>query len=139
MPQNATSNKPPAVKAAVLARYVAGDSKSKIARGLHIDRETVTRILSEPEYREAIEASRSRCVELLPKAERAVESQLDEGDGDLGLRFLEKTGVLQAEASAARFALQSNTTLQLAIQMLPRQAPQTQQGDVGNEKKRAEI
>jgi len=94
----------------------------------------VTRILSEPEYRAAIEASRSRCVALLPKAERAVELQLDEGDGDLGLRLLEKSGVLRGEDHAARFALQSNTTLQLAIQMLPRQGPQTPQGDAGNEK-----
>jgi len=94
MPQKATSTKPPAIKAAVLARYVEGKPKAKIARELSIDRETVTRILDEPGIREAIEASRKRCLELLPKAERAVERQLDGGDGDLGLRLLEKSGVL---------------------------------------------
>ena len=104
MPQKTTSTKPPAIKAAVIARYVEGKPKAKIARELAIDRETVTRILDEPGTKEAIEASRKRCLELLPKAERAVERQLDEGDGDLGLRLLEKSGVLVgAEVQPPRF------------------------------------
>ena len=94
MPQNATSRKPAAVKAAVIARYVEGKQKAEIARELRIDRETVTRILNEPDILEAVEASRLRVLQLLPKAERAVERQLDGGDGDLGLRLLEKSGVL---------------------------------------------
>ncbi len=94
MPQNATSLKAPAVKAAVALKRGEGKSKAQIAREMKIDRETVTRILSEPEISEAIEASRSRCVAMLPKAERAVERQLEKGDGDLGLRLLEKSGVL---------------------------------------------
>jgi hypothetical protein len=121
MPQNATSTKPPAVKAAVLVRYAEGHSKAEIARRLRIDRETVTRILSEPEHKEAIEASRSRCVGLLPKAERAVERQLDKGDGDLGLRFLEKSGVLTGGSAPPRAP---DVSLQVAIaNLLPSMAP----------------
>ena len=97
MPQNATSRKPPAVKAAVIARYAEGKARAGIARELHVDRETVTRILNEPGIKEAVEASRARVMALLPKAERAIKQQLDEGDGDLGLRLLEKSGVLTGE------------------------------------------
>jgi hypothetical protein len=67
---------------------VEGKQKAQIARELRVDRDTVTRILNESDIREAVEASRRRVLELLPKAERAVETQLDEGDGDLGLRRL---------------------------------------------------
>jgi hypothetical protein len=68
---------------------------------LQIDRETVTRILDEPGIKKAIKASRSRCMSLLQKEERAVERRLDESDGDLGLRFFEKRGVLAAEPRIA--------------------------------------
>ena len=78
--QNATSRKPPAVKAAVIAKYVEGKQKASIARELGVDRETVTRILNEPDIRDAVDASRRRVLELLPKAESAVEMQLDKGD-----------------------------------------------------------
>lgn len=115
MPQNATSTKPPAVKAGVIARYAGGASRARIARDLQIDRETVTRILNEPEIKEAVEASRSRCMGLLPKAEQAVERQLNEGDGDLGLRFLEKSGVLAGEP---HFSFHDDSRLQIAINEL---------------------
>jgi hypothetical protein len=114
MPQKATSTKSPTIKAAVIARYVEGRPKARIARELEIDRETVTRILDEPGIKEAVEASRTRCLALLPKAERAVERQLDEGDGDLGLRLLEKSGVLIAgEVQPPRFDPSVNVAVAL--------------------------
>lgn len=115
MPQNATSTKPPAIKAKVIALYAEGQSKARIARKLGIDRETVTRILDEPEIKEAVEASRSRCIALLPKAEQAVERQLDEGDGDLALRLLEKSGVFAGEP---HFSFHDDSQLQIAINTL---------------------
>jgi hypothetical protein len=99
MPQNATSRKPPAVKAAVIARFAEGKPRVAIAQELNVDRETVTRILNEPGIKEAVASSRARVLALLPKAERAVEQQLEKGDGDLGLRLLEKSGVLTGEST----------------------------------------
>jgi hypothetical protein len=117
MPQNATSTKSPAVKAAVMVKFAEGRSRAQIARELRIDRETVTRILSEPEIEEAIEQARARCIALLPDAVRAVKSQLRKGDGDLGLRFLEKMGVLNGDA-ASRITMNDDPKLQVAIQLL---------------------
>jgi hypothetical protein len=117
MPQNATSLKPPAVKAAVALKRAEGKSKAQIAREMRIDRETVTRILGEPAIKEALEASRSRCMAMLPKAERAVERQLDTGDGDLGLRLLEKSGVLTRPAEPPQQQMGS-IHLQQLIQVL---------------------
>jgi len=116
MPQNATSSKPPAVKAAVALKRGEGKSKAQIAREMRIDRETVARILAEPEISEAVEASWLRCVAMLPKAERAVERQLETGDGDLGLRFLEKSGVLTG--AEPRKVVPSDIHLQQAINLL---------------------
>jgi transposase-like protein len=133
MPHNATSTKPPAVKAAAIARYVEGRSKAEIARELQIDRETVARILGEPGIKEAVEASRVRCMALLPKAERAVQRQLDEGDGDLGLRLLEKSGVLNGERGTATFNFKDDSTMQVALAMLsplPNAEPTTNASNV---------
>jgi hypothetical protein len=124
MPQNATSLKPPAVRAAVALKRAEGKSKAQIAREMRIDRETVTRILGEPAIKEALEASRSRCVALLPKAERAVERQLDTGDGDLGLRLLEKSGALTPPAEPPQQHMGS-IHLQQLIQVLLHPPEQT--------------
>ena len=118
MPQNATSSKPPAVKAAVALKRGEGKSKAQIAREMRIDRETVTRILAVPEISEALEASRSRCVAMLPKAERAVERRLSSGDGNLGLRFLEKSGVLSGPQDHKRPAMGQDISLQQTLQVL---------------------
>lgn len=117
MPQNATSLKSPAVKAAVALKRGEGKSKAQIAREMRIDRETVTRILAEPEINEALEASRSRCVALLPKAEQAVERQLSSGDGNLGLRFLEKSGVLSGSQDRKQTRMSMDIHLQQATQV----------------------
>jgi hypothetical protein len=124
MPQNATSLKPPAVKAAVALKRGEGKSKAQIAREMRIDRETVTRILADPEIHEALEASRSRCVAMLPKAERAVERQLETGDGDLGLRFLEKSGVLSGQEQHKPSAMFQDVLLNQTLQVLLRSGDQ---------------
>ena len=85
MPRKATSTKPPAVKAAVLAKYEEGKPRAQIARELHIDRETVTRILTE--FRDAVESS-------VPAAVLAVERRLEKGDANFALRYLKAAGVL---------------------------------------------
>lgn len=43
-----TSRKPSAIKPLVAALFGQGKSKSEIARTTHVDRQTVTRILSDP-------------------------------------------------------------------------------------------
>ena len=88
------SNKPIALKAAVVARHIAGQSAYQINRELGISRSTVAVILSEPEFAMIIAECRSLCAQIMPKAVRALESQLEKGDGDLGLNFLEKMGVI---------------------------------------------
>jgi len=125
MPQKATSTKPPPVKAGVIAQYTEGKSRAAIARDLKIDRQTVTRILGEPGVAEAIESSRERCIGLLPKAERAFEAALDAGDGQLALRFLEKSGVL---VGAAEHQRPVDPRIQVAIKLLgpAPTAPQTE-------------
>ena len=78
------SNKPQAVKNAVLSRYVAGSSKAAIARDLNLAEATVYRILDECEIRQIVEEGHSRAVQLIPKALDAVEGRLDRGEGESG-------------------------------------------------------
>jgi hypothetical protein len=49
-------------------------------------------------------------VEIIPKAVKAIENQLDQGNGNLGLKFLQLTGVLKAEAE---IGAETGTTLTL--------------------------
>ena len=89
------SNKPQAVKNAVLSRYVTGSSKAAIARDLNLAEATVYRILDESEIRQIVEEGHSRAVQLIPKALDAVEGRLDRGDGRIGISVLNGTGVLK--------------------------------------------
>jgi CENP-B N-terminal DNA-binding domain len=89
------SNKPQAVKNAVLSRYVTGSSKAAIARDLNLAEATVYRILDECEIRQIVEEGHSRAVQLIPKALDAVEGRLDRGDGRIGISVLTGTGVLR--------------------------------------------
>ena len=93
------SNKPQAVKNAVLSRYVAGSSKAAIARDLNLAEATVYRILDECEIRQIVEEGHSRAVQLIPKALDAVEGRLDRGDGQIGISVLNGTGVLRSGAN----------------------------------------
>ena len=56
------SNKPLDVRAAVVARYAQGETKSGIARTCGIDRGTVARILSSAEIQQTVDAVRSDIV-----------------------------------------------------------------------------
>jgi hypothetical protein len=89
------SNKPQAVKNAVLSRYVTGSSKAAIARDLNLAEATVYRILDECEIRQIVEEGHSRAVQLISKALDAVEGRLDQGDGRIGISLLNGTGVLK--------------------------------------------
>jgi hypothetical protein len=88
------SNKSPSEKAAVIARRVQGETKTKIAADLHMAHNTVTTILEEADLDEQILAGRASCVSLIPEAVTAVQYGLRKGDGNLGVRFLEGVGVI---------------------------------------------
>jgi hypothetical protein len=118
-PQNSRkSHKSPSIKAAVVARRVQGESKSKIARDLRISRNTVTGILEGSDIEQFLEAGRDQCARLNPKAVRAVEKTLDKGDGALGLRFLEGVGVLGPESSRRPAGMFPDVALMQSINVL---------------------
>jgi DNA-binding XRE family transcriptional regulator len=88
------SDKAVSVQTEVLARRFLGQSKSKIAREMNIDRETVTRV-EKGHHPPQVEAWKCR---MAAAAVKAVQAQLRDrkapGDGNLGLRVLEGAGVL---------------------------------------------
>ncbi len=74
---------------------MAGKDKTQIAKDLNLDRTTVRRILSEPEVAARVQEGYSRCIELIPKAVDAVETDLEKGNGNLGIAILKGVGVLR--------------------------------------------
>ena len=85
----------------VIARHLNGESNRKIAREERIDRETVSRILSQKELVIMLAEQQSRLLRLAPKALDVYEEALS--SDDLGLatvtatKVLEGTGVLNKQ------------------------------------------
>ena len=79
MPPNrkARTYKPPAVRTRIIVKKIAGKSNRQIAREEGIDRETVGRILSDPEYRQILNVHRQEILALVPKAIAAYHAALD--------------------------------------------------------------
>jgi len=107
----------------VLARTLASQSKSQIAREMGIDRETVTRIQECHNLPQLLADSRRFIVEnVVPDAIHSLHAQIIDrdapGDGDLAARLLEKSGVLDG-GSAPSYTFEGNVTLQQAINLLP--------------------
>ena len=83
----------------VLELREQGKSFDQICAELHTTIRTVRHVLHAPEAeRERLRRAHERTLSLAPKAARAIEQQLESGNGALGLRLLEDLGVVGREA-----------------------------------------
>src|ERR1039458_1113809 len=86
------------VRGRVLARHVTGQSNRQIPVAERLDRETVSRILSQREVAELMAQYRSRLLGMLPKAIGVYEEALASGDERIRVaaatKLLEGMGVL---------------------------------------------
>lgn len=93
------SIKPQVVKAAVLVKTLAGQTKTQIANDLGMTRNTVRAILLESEFERITEQTRSDVQRLLPKGILHIERELDNDKPGAGFRLLEDVGILNAQQS----------------------------------------
>jgi hypothetical protein len=119
----ARSRKPLVAQNEVLARSLARQSKSQIAREMDIDRETVKRIQEGHNLPQLLADSRQFIVEkVVPDAIRSLHAQIIDrnapGDGDLAARLLEKSGVLDG-GGAPTYNIEGDLVLQQGLALLP--------------------
>lgn len=95
------SNKPQVTKTAVLAKTMAGESKSQIAEDLGITRDTVRRILNESELANLVAEGKSGVYMLIPKAVKALERALDKGDTSEAKIILRSVNILPSEGDGS--------------------------------------
>lgn len=121
------SNKPPHVKAQVIAkRYAENKQIAEIAREVGISRPTVYTILAEADSAELdkkIECGRVACIDLIPKGAQAIEKAFDRGDGALAVRMFEGLGILGNENFKRGSLMKADVHLNLAIQNLIQAKP----------------
>jgi hypothetical protein len=96
------------VRARVITRHIGGESNRRIAAEESINRETVGRILSQPEVVQMIGQYRSRLLEMVPKAISVYDHILDSDDERVkaaaatklleGLQVFPRAGVEQGTA-----------------------------------------
>jgi hypothetical protein len=105
----------------VLELREQGKSFDQICTELHTTIRTVRHALHTPEAeRERVRRAHERALFLAPKALGAIERQLEEGNGALGVRLLEDLGVVGREAIHVQVNAQnaqvnlSNDTLEAA-------------------------
>ena len=84
---------------AIALRRAAGETKSSIAKSMGISRETVARVLSQGEFVELIQKSRSELMNMLPRAAGVLRHFLDKKQptnksADVAMRILEGLQVL---------------------------------------------
>jgi predicted transcriptional regulator len=87
------SKKKQVVKNAVVAKAIAGESKSKIAEDLGITRNTVRRILNETEINQFVGQGKSTLFELIPQAAEIYAAKV-RANPDEAKDFLERVLVL---------------------------------------------
>jgi hypothetical protein len=90
------------VRQRVLTLHIVGVSNRQIAQQEKLDRETVSRILSQEECTEAIAQARSRLTVLMPKAIEVCEKVLSSKNlriaAPMAMKLLESTGLLGKQA-----------------------------------------
>jgi hypothetical protein len=94
-PRKRKSRQDSVTQTAVTAKYLIGESKSKIAEDLGLARGTVAAILSAPEMEQTVISGRSRAVSLIPRSLDVAEYRLSKNDGSMALGILRGTQVLQ--------------------------------------------
>ena len=109
--KSAKSRKSEAAKAVVLARSAAGASNSQIAREMGIDRETVSRILSEPEIAAVIQQAKNDVIRMVPKAVGVVDDALDEKNAKVAMSVLTGVGVLKPDGGYGGSGITLNITM----------------------------
>jgi hypothetical protein len=121
----------------VLELREQGKSFDQISAELKTTIRTVRHVLYAPEAeRERQRRAHERALFLVPKAVRAIEQQLDDGDGALGLRLLEGLGVVGREALHVLVNAQNaqvninNEMIEAAKEVAYQMRPQIQAPDV---------
>ena len=84
---------------AIVLRRAAGETKSSIAKSMGISRETVARVLSQGEFQELVQKSRSELINLLPRAAGVLRYFLNKKhptnkSADVALKMMEGLQVL---------------------------------------------
>ena len=92
------STKPAAIKTAVTAKYLIGETKTQIAKDLGIAHNTVNSILNAQEINELVLEGRSKCVQMIPRSVRVMSDRLAKGSETAALAILRGTQVLQNQA-----------------------------------------
>lgn len=87
------SNKPETVQADVIARHIAGQSNSKIARELGINRTTVAVILESADLGNYVKDGREAAISLIPKALDVVAKAIEAGNLKASLALLKGVGL----------------------------------------------
>ena len=83
--------KSPIVQARVLQKRANGESKTKIAKDLHIARNTVTSVLELNQFEQTLQNEQNESLKLIPAARKAVAHRLALNDGNVGIKVLENT------------------------------------------------
>jgi hypothetical protein len=106
------------VRGRVLARHMGGQSNRRIATEERIDRDTVSRILSQREVVQMIAQYQSRLLSMVPKAIAAFDAALESDDERVrlaaatklleGLQVLQRGGIEKALETGAAFDRQRN-------------------------------
>lgn len=112
--KSSKSRKSEAAKAVVLARSASGASNSQIAREMGIDRETVSKILSEPEIAAVIQQGKNEVVQMVPKATAVFNRALNKDDTRVATSVLTGVGVLKSESN------RDSSRISLSITLDPR-------------------
>lgn len=89
------SRKPTAVKTAVIAKTVAGKTKTQIAKELGVTRNTVRRILNESEIDQILGEGKSAIMQLVPHAAKRYGQKVKRSPEE-AKDFLERMEVLPA-------------------------------------------
>jgi hypothetical protein len=90
MPPKRELYTPEPVRERVVALHMSGESKRKIARSEKIDRETVSRILSQREVVQAIAHYQAQLLSILPKTVGVLEKALDSSNPRVALAAANK-------------------------------------------------
>lgn len=80
---------------------------------LGLDRSTVARILETSQFQQAIEYGNIRVHRMIPKACDALESELDKGNGNLGLKVLQGVGIVNPERDESPMGIKVVLSVQM--------------------------